>query len=95
MLRKVKLNPEDMLSLEISRAAYASLSIEEKKILSVKKAGIMGLSEAFLTEIEYIETTHLPHFQPLKKANIRFNINTAVIRFSHRRKVLNPFQLML
>lgn len=45
----------------------------------------MGLSKAFLIEIEYSETTltYLPHFQPLKQANSRFNINTAVIRFSH------------
>lgn len=36
MLWKVKLNAEDMLSLEISRAAYASLSIEEKNPICQK-----------------------------------------------------------
>ena len=36
MLWKVKLNPEDMLSLERSRAADASLNIEEKNHICQK-----------------------------------------------------------
>lgn len=96
-LWKAKPNPEDMLSLEISRAADASLSIEEKKSNLSEKAGMMGLPKAFLIEIEYFETTltYLPHFQPLKPVNSRFNINPVVIRWSHWGKTLKLFETML